>query len=84
MLKINIAKGEDMVVHADGEIGEILTEFTMAFNKIWNAIRKAYPGEAECVKIAMQLAVIDSSSPFWRDFELDGEESIQIIKVPEL
>ena len=84
MLKINIAKGKDIHIQADGEISEILTDFCVAFNKIWHSILKTDPEEAECVKIAMQLAVIDSNSPFWKDLELDGEESIQYIKVPKL
>lgn len=36
------------------------------------------------MKLAFQLAVMDSNGLFWKQHNLDGEESITLIKIPEM
>lgn len=84
MLKINIAEGENIHIEANGSVSDILSEFTLAFNYIYNAMAKTDPEEAAHMKLAFQLAVMDSNGLFWEQRNLDGEESITLIKIPEM
>lgn len=84
MLKINIAEGENIHIEANGSVSDILSEFTLAFNHIYNAMAKTDPEEAAHMKLAFQLAVMDSNGLFWQQRNLDGEESITLIKIPEM
>lgn len=84
MLNINIAEGENVHIEANGSVTNILSEFTIAFNFIYNAMAKTDPEEATHMKLAFQLAVMDSNGHFWKQNDLGGEESITLIKIPEM
>jgi hypothetical protein len=79
MLDIKIGQGIGCHLHASGKTGELLNELGLISNLLYRQIVGDDEAMANDIKMLIRMAVLDDSSPYWRDIDLgDGATAIRI------
>ena len=84
MLEIKIGKGVGAHVIASGKTGELLTELAVATNILYRQIVGDDAEMAADIKMLIRMAVLDDSSPYWKDMHLDDGATAIRIEVPNM
>lgn len=75
MIQANIARGnEKQIIHASGEIPELLTDIIVLVSGIYTQLKGASPETAEMFRTALTKVVQDQNGPMWK--AIDGQTGI--------
>ena len=75
MIQANIAKeNEKQIVHASGDIPELLTDIIVLVSGIYTQLKSASPETAEQFRSAVTKVAQDQNSPMWK--AIDGQTGI--------
>lgn len=83
MLKIEIGKDVGFHVEANGQVKDILTELSIAFNTIYHQMTAGNPDAQKTIKAMLRFAIMDDNSPFWKNLNLGADATAIRIEIPQ-
>ena len=83
MLKIEVGKDVGIHVEATGQVTDILTDLSIAFNALYHQMTAGNPDAQKTIKTMLQFAIMDDSSPFWKDIDIGSDATAIRIEIPQ-
>lgn len=83
MLKIEVPEKGQIVVKTEGSGLEVLNDFVLAMNRLYNGIHRYSPSSARGLKLAIQMVMADNDGPVWKICDVNTEVSLGYVREGE-
>ena len=83
MLKIEVGKDVGIHVEATGQVKDIITDISIAFNVLYHQMTAGNPDAQSAIKKMLQFVIMDDSSLFWKDIDIGSDATAIRIEIPQ-